>query len=133
MKKKLSFLIILLLLIIGGGSAWWVTAISPVDISDKSTQLFVIKPGSGIREIARDLKAKDLIHNSVAFFLIVKQFGYDNKIQAGDFNLSRSMNLQTIVQNLTHGSLDVWVTFPEGVRAEEIADILQTKVPSYNE
>lgn len=133
MKRKLSFLIVLLLLILGGFAAWWVTAISPVDISDKSTKLFVIKPGEGVREISRKLKSENLIHNSVAFFLVVKQLGLDNKIQAGDFRLSRSMNMQSIAENLTHGSLDVWVTFPEGLRAEEIADILKEKIPTFDE
>ncbi len=133
MKRKLSFLIVMLLLIIGGFASWWVTAISPVDVSDKSNKLFVVKKGAGIREVANDLKAEGLIHNSVVFFLIIKQEGLDNKIQAGDFRLSKSMNLQKIVDVLSHGTLDVWVTFPEGVRADEIADILKEKIPTYNE
>ncbi|HEX8931591.1 MAG TPA: endolytic transglycosylase MltG [Patescibacteria group bacterium] len=131
--KKFSFFIVMLLLVIGGIAAWWVTAIAPVDISDKSTASFVVSKGEGVREIATKLKAENLISNSVAFFILVKQQGLDNKMQAGDFRLSKSMNLQTIVDNLTRGSLDVWVTFPEGVRADEIADILQTKIPTYNE
>lgn len=131
--KKFSFFIVMLLLVIGGIAAWWVTAIAPVDISDKSTTSFVVSKGEGVREIATKLKAENLISNSVAFFILVKQQGLDNKMQAGDFRLSKSMNLQTIVDNLTRGSLDVWVTFPEGVRADEIADILQTKIPTYNE
>lgn len=133
MKRRLTFLLVLILLIIGGVAAWWVTAISPVDISDKSTKLFVVKPGDGVREIARNLEAEDLIRNPVAFFLIVKQLNLDSKIQAGDFRLSRNMNTQTIAENLTHGSLDIWVTFPEGVRAEEIADILKERISTYDE
>ena len=132
-KKRFSFLIVLLLLIIGGIAAWWVTAIAPVDISDKTQKAFIVKPGEGIREIANDLKAQGLINNTVAFFLLVKVQNLDNKIQAGDFRLSKNMNLQTITQTLTHGSLDIWVTFPEGVRAEEIADILKGKIPTYND
>lgn len=133
MKRKLSFLVVMLLLVLGGIAAWWVTAISPVDVSDKSPHLFVVKPGEGVREIANNLKDEGLIRNPVAFFLIVKQLNLDNKIQAGDFRLSKNMNTQTIAENLTHGSLDIWVTFPEGVRAEEIADILENKIPTYDE
>jgi UPF0755 protein len=133
MKRKFSFLIVLLLLIVGSIAAWWVTAISPVDISDKSSKLFIIKPGEGVREIAKNLKSENLINNPVAFFLIVKQLNLDSKIQAGDFRLSRSMNLQTIAESLTHGSLDEWVTIPEGMRAGEIAEILKGKIPSYDE
>jgi UPF0755 protein len=133
MKRKLSFLIVLILLAVGGFFSWWVTAISPVDVSNKTPQLFVIKPGEGIREIANNLKEQGLIRNTVAFFLIVKQKGLDNKIQAGDFRLTKNMNTQTIAESLTHGSLDVWVTFPEGVRAQEIADILQDNIGTFEE
>lgn len=133
MKKKLSFLIVLLLLIIGGIAAWWVTAISPVDVSDKTPHLFVVRPGEGVREIANNLKKEGLIRNTVAFFLIVKQQDLDSKIQAGDFRLTKNMNTQTIAESLTHGSLDTWVTFPEGIRAEEIADILKEKIPTYDD
>ncbi|HSA84146.1 MAG TPA: endolytic transglycosylase MltG [Patescibacteria group bacterium] len=133
MKKKLSFLVVLLLLIIGGIAAWWVTAIAPVDVSDKESHLFVIKPGEGIREISHNLKEQGLINNTVAFFLIVKQQKLDSKIQAGDFRLSKNMNTQTIAENLTHGSLDIWITFPEGLRAEEIADLLEENVATYDD
>jgi UPF0755 protein len=131
--RKLSFLIVMLLLVVGGVAAWWVTTISPVDVSDKSSTLFVVKPGQGIREIAKELKDQDLIRNPVAFFLLVKQQNLDNKIQAGDFRLSRNMSMQTIAESMTHGSLDIWVTFPEGVRANEIADVLQQKISTYDE
>jgi len=131
--KKLSFLIVMLFLVIGGIAAWWVTAIAPVDVSDKSTKLFVVNRGEGVKEIATNLKSKNLINNSVAFFLLIKQLGLDGKIQAGDFRLSKSMNMQIIAETLTKGSLDVWVTFPEGVRAEEIADILKGNITSFDD
>jgi UPF0755 protein len=133
MKRKLSFLVVMLLLVLGGIAAWWVTAIAPADVSDRTPHVFAVKPGEGVREIANNLKSEGLIKNPVAFFLIVKQQGLDNKIQAGDFRLTRNMNTQTIAENLTHGSLDIWVTFPEGIRAEEIADILEEKIPTYDD
>jgi len=42
------------------------------------------------------------------------------------------MNTQEIATNLTHGTLDIWTTIPEGLRATEIAAILKAKIPSYN-
>lgn len=132
-KKRFSFLLVLLFLIIGGIAAWWVTAIAPVDVSDSSPHIFVVEPGDGVRAIANNLKKQGLINNTVAFFLIVRQQGLDNKIQAGDFRLSKNMNMQTIAENLTHGSLDTWVTFPEGLRAEEIAETLKEKIPTYDD
>ena len=62
---------------------------------------------------------------------MLKKLGLDKKIEAGDFRLSPSMTAQEIAQNLTHGTIDIWVTIVEGQRAEEVANTLQEKVPSY--
>ncbi|KKP80039.1 MAG: Aminodeoxychorismate lyase, partial [Candidatus Levybacteria bacterium GW2011_GWB1_35_5] len=43
-----------------------------------------------------------------------------------------SMSAYEIAESLTHGTLDIWVTVPEGYRAEEIADILEGKIPNYD-
>lgn len=114
-------------------AVWWKNGISAVNLQDKRATIFVIEKGQGVREIANKLKNEDLIKDPVVFFLLVKKLGLDGKIQAGDFRLSPSMTISEIAQILTHGTLDIWVTIPEGKRAEEIADILKIKIPSYDE
>jgi UPF0755 protein len=84
-----------------------------------------------IRDLAASLQKKGLIRDPIAFFILVKTLGLEGKIQAGDFRLSASSNPQQIAENLTHGSIDIWVTFPEGLRSEEMAQILQNKFSSY--
>lgn len=131
MKKLLTLFIMLLLL----GSAvflWWNNGLQAVNNNDQTQKIFVIDKGQGIREIASNLKEEGLIKDSVVFFLLVKQLGLDGKIQAGDFRLSPSMTTEQVAENLTHGSIDVWVTIPEGRRAEEIADILQNTMETYD-
>ncbi len=111
---------------------WWQNGNQPVNKNDASQQIFIVQKGSGIREIANKLKQENLIRDTVVFFLIVKKEGLDNKIQAGDFRLSPSMPAFAIAENLTHGTLDVWITVPEGKRAEEITDILKEKLQTYD-
>jgi len=53
--------------------------------------------------------------------------GIDKQIQAGDFRLNPSMNMSQVAGGLTHGTLDIWVTIPEGLRADEIADLFQSQ------
>ncbi|MBI4080261.1 MAG: endolytic transglycosylase MltG [Candidatus Levybacteria bacterium] len=113
--------------------AWWNNGTAPVNANDKSYILFVVPQGSGIRAISNDLKEQKLIRDDVVFFLLVKQLGIDKKIQAGDFRLSPSMSAEEIAKSLTTGTLDIWVTIPEGKRSEEIADILKSKLPTYDE
>ncbi len=110
---------------------WWKTATGPVDSHDKTQKVVVIAKGTGTHEIARTLKADGLIKSEIAFVIMVRKLGLEGKIQAGDFKLSPSYNLETTVENLTHGSLDIWVTIPEGYRADQIADTLQKAIPGY--
>lgn len=111
---------------------WWSHNTSPVNSADTRETVFVIQPGTGISAIAHNLKEQNLIKSPFAFRLLVMKLGFEKKIQAGDFKLSPSMTSEQIVMSLTSGSLDIWVTIPEGKRAEEIAAILEESMPSYD-
>lgn len=131
--KKLLILVILASLFFFFGSTWWNQGLLPSDKNDSKPKIFIIEKGSGIREIANNLKKEELIRNPIVFFLYVRSTGIDKKIQAGDFRLTKSMPAKDIAEALTHGSLDIWVTVPEGKRAEEIAEILAQKIPTFED
>ncbi|MCL4354495.1 endolytic transglycosylase MltG [Patescibacteria group bacterium] len=131
--KKLLVLIILIVFFSSITILWWTNGLKAVDSKNTTAKIFVIKKGQGVREIANQLKQEGLIKDPIVFFLNTKRLGLDKQIQAGDFRLNPSMNSTEIAQNLTHGMLDIWVTIPEGKRAEEIADELQEKIPTYQE
>lgn len=128
--KKILFVLVLLLLTTGGLVVWWNNGIAAVSPQNAKTQIFVVQKGTGIRAIANDLKEQNLIRDPIVFFLLVKRLGFDNKIQAGDFRLSPSMTAGQIAENLTHGTLDIWMTIPEGKRAEEVAEIFKAHLPT---
>ncbi|MEK7071042.1 MAG: endolytic transglycosylase MltG [Patescibacteria group bacterium] len=96
----------------------------PVDKKDTSSKIFIVKPGDGPIAITKNLKNEEFIRNELIFFLIVKMKGIEKNLQAGDFRLSKSMNLFEITNELQHGTLDIWVTIQEGMRKEEIAELL---------
>lgn len=129
--KRVTVLLVLLLVSVVGFFIWWKNGVSAVDPSSKISKIFIIRPGTDVREIGNSLKKEGLIRDPVVFFLYIKKEGLDKKIQAGDFRLSPNMSLTRIAQELQHGSLDIWVTIPEGMRADEIADILEKDLPSY--
>lgn len=130
--KKLIVIISLLTIVVFGGVLWWKDGISPANSTSKESQMFVIEKGSGLKEIANKLETAGLIKNRIVFFLYARLGKFEEKIQAGDFRLSPSMNIEEIAQNLTHGTLDVWITVPEGKRALEIAETLKKEIPAYN-
>lgn len=128
--KKLLFLIIFGILLAPAGFFYWQNSILPVNSKDQSTEIFVIKPGDSLSTIAANLAQKKLIKNPWCFKILVSYLGLAQKIQAGDFRLSSSMKAKTIAETLTHGTLDVWVTIPEGLRAEEVTKIINSKFPT---
>jgi len=130
--KRLAVVFMLLVIIILGGVLWWRNGVSAINPENKESTIFVVQKGDGVKEISNGLKQKGLIKSSVVFFLLVKQLGIDKKIEAGDFRLSPSMTALEIAENLTHGTLDIWVTISEGKRATEIAEILKKKIPTYD-
>jgi UPF0755 protein len=130
-----AFLVLLVIFAIGilGSYLWWKSELAPVNKADASTKTFVINSGEGIRTIASHLESAGLIRNQLAFFLLVRELGLNGKLQAGEFFLSSNMSAREIAENLKTGTFDVWVSIPEGKRADEIADILKQSLPSYQE
>ena len=96
----------------------------PVDKYSKESKVFVIRPGENLNNIANNLADQKLIRNKIVFYLVVKRFGIERKIQAGDFRLSPAMNTHELAKSLTHGTLDVWMTIIEGMRKEEVAQVV---------
>jgi len=122
--KKILITGILSLLIVTFFYLFYKQGIKPVDKNSKETKIFVIQKGESLKSIIDNLYRQNLIRNRLAFYLLIKKLGFEKKIQAGDFRLSPAMDAETIAKTLTKGTLDIWVTIIEGLRKEEIAQII---------
>lgn len=122
--KKTYILLILLILISISFYLFYKEGSLPVNKNNQISKIFVIKQGEPLNTIVNNLANEGLIRNKIIFYLIVKQLGIERKIQAGDFSLSANMSAIELAKNLTHGTLDVWVTLIEGTRKEEMAQII---------
>jgi UPF0755 protein len=120
-RIRIIITIIIIVFSVLAGYFWWIDAMGPVDKNDTTPILFVVPRGQGSKEISKRLATDGLIRSQIGFYLLVRFFGTDGQIQAGDFRLNKSMDAKTIASELTHGMLDVWVTTLEGWRNEEIA------------
>ena len=129
--RKVLIVVIVAIVIFVIGSIWWRNGISAVNPKDTANKVFVIPKGAAVRTIGNELKAAGLIKDPVVFFIYIKQNKLDQGIQAGSYKLSPSMNLVQIMDTIRHGTVDAWVTIPEGLRSEEIAEILREEIPSY--
>ncbi len=103
----------------------------PVGVESQE-QTFVIFPGESLKSIAVRLEKEGLVRNSWVFLATVYRRGLSRKIQAGDFHLFSTMTTGEVIDNLTCGSSDVWVTIVPGTRAEQIALVLKEKLTNFN-
>ena len=122
--KKIVILLIILAIVGISGFLFYKEGNLPVNKSDTSTKVFVVAPGEKPDIIINNLSKEKLIRNRIVFYWIIRQKGIATNLQAGAFRLSPSMTADEIAEQLTHGKpLDNWVTVPEGLRKEEIAEI----------
>lgn len=99
----------------------WFYQVANAPSKDTSKKDFLITKGTAASEIGNKLLQEKLVKSSLAFKVYVVASGKAGKIQAGEYELSPSYSLFKIVDELTHGPKEIWVTIPEGLRREEIA------------
>jgi UPF0755 protein len=128
MKRKFIILFSTVLIISFFIYLWWKQAVKPYNPHDNNSIQFTIERGENSRLIADKLAKKSLIRSPVAFFILARFGGLADKIQAGTFQLSPSMDLYTIGELLKTGKQDVLITIIEGIRKEEVASILSKEL-----
>jgi len=122
MAKKIFFVLLALIGVLL--VAWYTTNIEPVSQS-KNLTIFVIPKGQPTRTILKRLQAEGIIKSAPAaeiYLFLTKQRGL---FQAGSFKLNPAMPITEITRALKTGTLDTWITIPEGWRAEQIVDELK--------
>jgi UPF0755 protein len=100
---------------------------APVARDDGALQVFTVRSGTSAAEIGEELQRRNLVRSGLVFRFVVEQEGVGNNLVAGDYELSRSMSTQEIVQVLARGKVKrgLIATIPEGWRIEQIADRLE--------
>jgi len=130
--KKFSLLVVFLIVVVIGGFFWWQEATDPVDPESIQSQIFVIHPGESLSLTSQRLENAGLIKSDLAFKILVLIKGLSGQIQAGDFRIKPAWTTEEIAYLLTHGSLDLWLTFPEGWRREEFGRRLASNLDDFN-
>ncbi len=97
---------------------------------DDTPVLFTIEPGESLNAIANRLQSEKLIKDPDLFKRYLQYNGLDASIEAGDFELKQTMNIQQIAKTLQEGRIaELNVRIPQGKRLEEIAAIVASQVP----
>jgi UPF0755 protein len=128
-SNKLIILITVIVVVAIGIFIFFKEGSLPVNKNNTKTTMFIIDQGEPLNTIARNLSTQGLIRSRIVFYVLVKKLGLERKIQAGDFRLSPSMDAKQIAEELTHGTVDNWLQIIEGLRKEEIAEIVAKNFP----
>jgi UPF0755 protein len=132
MLKKFSLTAIVVtvaLIIIGVGAIVWYQSQIQAPTTSSGNVRFVIAKGSSASKIANDLASEGIIKSALAFRIYTQVGGLSDKIFAGEFSLPKNLTVPQLVEKLRQGPSELWVTIPEGLRREEVA---QTVAKSLN-
>lgn len=86
-------------------------------------RVFAIKEGERLKEIAGNLRKEGMINSKWVFIFYVWLRGKAGVLQAGNYNLSPSMNIREISRKIINGDIIqdwVKVTIPEGWSIKQI-------------
>lgn len=79
-------------------------------------------------ELIPKLKEQGYIKSEWAFNFVLKRKGWQGKIEPGGYIASKGMNAWQLADTLVNHPYQKWAVIPEGLRKEEIADIMQKKL-----
>ena len=89
-----------------------------------AAERFVVTLNDNSQKIVDNLKTSGFIKSPAVFNFVFGFRGLKNKIAPGGYQISKSLNVWQVVSVLSGQSYMKWVVIPEGLRKEEISDLL---------
>lgn len=100
---------------------------APTDSQNQEVVSFSVKSGSSLSAVSKNLEAAGLIHNHTVFKYMADFMGMGQKIQSGDYELTRAMSATEILDQLISGDgkpLTTKITIIPGWTVEDVANYL---------
>src|SRR5579859_5241483 len=86
-----------------GGLGQLADPLAPLDPNDSTKQVVTVPPGATAGDIGATLQQRGLVRSALLFRLAAEQAGVGSNLAAGDYELSRSMSTNEILQVLAKG------------------------------
>ncbi len=92
----------------------------------KQEYIFTIKPGEDFDTVLKKLKAQKIIKNPLNLKLFAIIHGYDNKIRAGEYLISKGATPGAILKMMVSGKIYLRkFTIPEGFTIKQMAPVIE--------
>jgi len=83
-------------------------------------QTFLVKPNTGVQDIADQLERRGLISDARIFRLGVRAFGNDSALKAGEYEIKAGASMRDVMELLKSGKSVMYsLTIPEGLTVEQ--------------
>jgi UPF0755 protein len=94
--------------------------------SSRQAVLVTVLEGESVRDVGERLEEEGVVSSAILFRILVALEGYEGRLVAGDYELEKGMPSVQVIDRLHRGiTSPLVVTVIEGMRAEEIADIMR--------
>jgi len=96
--------------------------------SSSQTVLVTVLEGESVRDVGERLEEEGVVSSAILFRILVALEGYEGQLVAGDYEFEKGTPTVQVIDRLRKGiTSPLVVTVREGVRAEEIADLMQSE------
>jgi len=127
MKKVVLWLLVAMLSVAVLVSGWLYVHIESIHAPSQTVQI-MIPHGSSTIKIARLLQQQDVIASQYLFRLLVRYEGGGNGLRSGLYAFEKPATMSQIIARLQRGDVMRFkVTVPEGLRTDEVLNLLATK------
>ncbi len=133
MLRPILIVVISLVAVVGISMAGWNWVYShylaPVDITNTAPISFTVENGNSLTKVATNLENLSLVRNKTIFKYYCDFIGLGQKIQAGEYQLTRAMTIDQIANQLTTGDgkpITTKITVIPGWTIQDIANKLFT-------
>lgn len=100
-KRAIAALLLLAML-----AAGWMLYFANASLRlPQSPYEFTLKHGSSLRAVARQFSAEGLLHEPWSFIVLVKLFGKEGEIKAGNYQLDREITPLQLVRKISSGDV----------------------------
>ena len=129
LQKRVLFFSFVLVFLIGVfliiGFGYYLS--SPAGVGGED-QVFFVREGATLSEVAKELASKRIIRSRRLFLLWARLKGYSRNIKAGEYRLNSGMPPHKVLETLTKGIVITHsVTIPEGFTLQQIGELLEQR------
>lgn len=132
--KYISTALLFVFVVFTIGTGVYVVGFSPPR-DFPSGQIITVKEGQTLLDVSNDLKDKNVVRSAFLLRFFVIFYGGERSVGAGDYLLKSPENVLRIAEKITQGLFGVEplrITFPEGLRLDQMADILEEKIGDFD-